>query len=212
MKRQNTIYIIISILCSIFSIAVILFESNIYWRLIFSITAFLNIIVLAFSLFSLYKNNYSKKKIKETRKKYPKLSIVAIINQYYEQNVFKSIYLLLISIITYIFVAQIFSLTISINFLIIFFGLILILFLYLLVLNFRIRQGWYGGNESEAREIINFALKNSDDIDFTDNSQSKRLFNQEDIEEIFLELGIPIPGFSFTSSINQDLGRLGENK
>ncbi|MEM9276588.1 MAG: hypothetical protein AAGA80_27145, partial [Cyanobacteria bacterium P01_F01_bin.143] len=93
---------------------------------------------------------------------------------------------------------------ISTNFLIIIFGLISLLFLYLVVLNFRIRQGWYGGNESEAREIINFALRNSDDIDFTDDGQSKSLFNEEDIAEICLDLEIPIPGFSVTHSVNQN--------
>ncbi|MUI14133.1 hypothetical protein GJV26_16955 [Massilia dura] len=48
------------------------------------------------------------------------------------------------------------------------FGLIILLLAKILVLTYRIRRGYFGGNKSEAREMINFLIANSDSIDFND--------------------------------------------
>lgn len=43
------------------------------------------------------------------------------------------------------------------------------------IVEFRIRKGWFGTNKYEAKVLINFLIKNSDDIDFTDgNGKLKR--------------------------------------
>ncbi|OCY31908.1 hypothetical protein BFR75_08585 [Acinetobacter pittii] len=43
------------------------------------------------------------------------------------------------------------------------------------IVEFRIRKGWFGTNKFEAKALIDFLIKNSDDIDFTDgNGKLKR--------------------------------------
>lgn len=43
------------------------------------------------------------------------------------------------------------------------------------IVEFRIRKGWFGTNKYEAKVLINFLIKNSNDIDFTDgNGKLKR--------------------------------------
>lgn len=43
------------------------------------------------------------------------------------------------------------------------------------IVEFRIRKGWFGTNKYEAKALIDFLIKNSDDIDFTDgNGKLKR--------------------------------------
>ena len=53
-------------------------------------------------------------------------------------------------------------------------GVLGLLFLKEALLEYRIRNGYFGTNRSEARELIEFLVKNSDDIDFTDGSGKLR--------------------------------------
>ena len=49
------------------------------------------------------------------------------------------------------------------------------------LLAFRIRKGYYGKTEYEAREIIGFILKHSKRIDFTDGGNLKEIISKDDI-------------------------------
>ncbi|MGK7887049.1 MAG: hypothetical protein AB4057_20775 [Crocosphaera sp.] len=132
--------------------------------------------------------------------KYCKLSIVRIFANKLEPPKLCSAYLLFIAMIGYdilgLFLNEI---KINIYFLL---GVLIyasLLYLNTFLVNFRIKKGFYGGNEFEAREIINFIEENSETIDFTDGNSPKKLFNEEDLkqieEEIRIELnnGLPQP-------------------
>ena len=67
-----------------------------------------------------------------------------------------------------------------------------LLYLNTFLVNFRIKKGFYGGNEFEAREIINFIEENSEKIDFGDGDSPKQLFNEEDLKEIKEEIRIEL--------------------
>lgn len=51
------------------------------------------------------------------------------------------------------------------------------------IIELRIRKGWYGKNEFEAREIINFALAHANKDDFNDQGGLKRIVPLPDIPE-----------------------------
>lgn len=62
-----------------------------------------------------------------------------------------------------------------------FFGLFLILFIFVFVLRikefvveYRVQTGLFGTNRTEARELIDFIIKNSDNLDFTDSNGNLR--------------------------------------
>ncbi len=63
-----------------------------------------------------------------------------------------------------------------------------------LALEHRIVKGWYGNNEREAREIIEFIIKESSNIDFKDGGELKKILNDEDLEEIRSLVWRPVPG------------------
>lgn len=49
-----------------------------------------------------------------------------------------------------------------------------------LIVEFRIKKGWFGTNKIEAKALIEFLISNSDDIDFTDgNGKLKRVLFPE---------------------------------
>jgi hypothetical protein len=55
--------------------------------------------------------------------------------------------------------------------------------------SYRVRKGLFGRNASEAREVIEFILKNSDRIDFTDGGRPKPIISEADLEELQERLG-----------------------
>jgi hypothetical protein len=58
---------------------------------------------------------------------------------------------------------------------------------------YRVAKGQYGNNEREAREIINFIAKESDNIDFTDDGKLKKILSESDLEEIREMVRQPLP-------------------
>lgn len=59
-------------------------------------------------------------------------------------------------------------------------GVLALIFLKEAVLKYRIRNGLFGSNRSEARDLIDFLVKNSEDIDFTDtNGRLRRVLEPE---------------------------------
>ena len=148
------------------------------------------------------KINYLEKQ-KKIKKDYPQLSIIGIMRQRKDSQKFQTIYLLLIVTIIYILASKFFNFVICNIFLGFLLGSILLIVLESLIFNYRINRGWYGSNESEAREIINFILKNSEDVDFTDGDSPKSIIKSEDIQQVIEELGIQIPGYPEPNAINK---------
>lgn len=82
------------------------------------------------------------------------------------------------------YISSMFILSIEISETVIFILLILILALFIKqkILEYRIKNGYYGTNQYEAREIIDFILENSDDFD--NFNGYKRIFPEIENEEI----------------------------
>ena len=129
------------------------------------------------------------------REIYPKLSVVKIIQKRREDKIYQARYLLLIATLFCILSNIFFDLGISNFFPVIFIATFILLNLESFLFDYRIRKGWYGTNETEAREIVKFILDNSDNIDFTDGGSTKSVINPEDIREIAIDLGIQLPGY-----------------
>lgn len=60
--------------------------------------------------------------------------------------------------------------------------LLAILFINQKMLEYRVKKGYYGATEYEAREIIEFILNHADKTDFTDNDGLKKLMPDPEIE------------------------------
>jgi hypothetical protein len=58
---------------------------------------------------------------------------------------------------------------------------------------YRVAKGQFGNNEREAREIIDFIIKESDNIDFTDGGKLKQILSESDLEEIQEMARQPLP-------------------
>ncbi|MDJ0578823.1 hypothetical protein [Crocosphaera sp.] len=136
----------------------------------------------------------------KVKEKSRKISVVQIFKNNLKDRNINAILILLIAITIYSVLGILWN-QFEINIYFILGGLIYASLLYLntLLVNFRIKKGFYGGNEFEAREMINFIEENSENIDFTDGNSPKKLFNEEDLkeieEEIMIELknGLPQP-------------------
>lgn len=50
--------------------------------------------------------------------------------------------------------------------------------------NYRVRKGFYGRNEYESREIIDFIVDNYKKVDFSDPGGPKKIISEEDLEKI----------------------------
>ena len=61
---------------------------------------------------------------------------------------------------------------------------ILILSVYKFIVDFRVKNGFYGNNEREAREIIQFILEESQNIDFNDNGKLKKIISDDDVKKV----------------------------
>lgn len=129
---------------------------------------------------------FTLRKYKEKiKKQYPNLSVVGIMSLKREKSAYYSITVLIFSLMLYVspsilglYSVNLIVVTILLS------GAALLLIREKLV-QFRVNSGFYGQNESEAREIINFILSNSNDIDFTDGGKKKPIFSENNIEEVF---------------------------
>jgi hypothetical protein len=61
-----------------------------------------------------------------------------------------------------------------------------------MLLAYRVRRGFYGNNEGEAREIITYILRNSDKLD--DGDGTRRIFDSAEPEATLAEKIIPLGG------------------
>ena len=165
------------------------------------IVAIIVAIIAVISSIAFVKANFRKSK--KIKKNYPKLSIVGIIRERKVNQKFQTIYLLMIATIIYAFASKFLAFVVSNIFLCILLGSVLLITLETLIFNYRINRGWYGSSESEAREIVDFIVKNSEDIDFTDGNSPKSIIKPEDIQQVVAELGIQIPGYPEPNAINK---------
>ena len=72
----------------------------------------------------------------------------------------------------------------------------ILLFVDQTLLDYRILKNLYLNNERETRDLIEFIIKESSKIDFTDNGQLKKILSEEDIEEIKQEIINMAPGLA----------------
>lgn len=141
------------------------------------ITAAKVIAYLRMSPRSYLSNDYDK------REKFPKKSIVAIMRLRRINNIIVVVSLLLFLLLASLFfplIANLISQTtqtiISIY--------IIVLTISHLSFEYRVALGLFGNNEREAREIIQFLIQESENIDFTDGGKAKKILSEEDIIEI----------------------------
>jgi hypothetical protein len=112
--------------------------------------------------------------------KYPKLSIVGIVTQNGKEAETLAALLLII------FGAWLDQLSPAVPFaarlLLCFMGLAILARGWLV--QYRVRKGFYGRTEAEAREILQFVLDHTKDTDFTDGGKPKKVISPQDLEEI----------------------------
>lgn len=153
--------------------------------------------IALFHIASLSQSIDSKnKKISRINERYPRLSVAGIMLIKREEESFKSIkyimsalviYLLWASLLEYLMdhpITHLFSQTTNNTVLMILSLGVLLIIIKDKVISYRLRNGLFGKNESEAREIIHFILENRNDIDFTDGGNSKRIIDESDIKNI----------------------------
>jgi hypothetical protein len=136
-----------------------------------------------------YEAVYSDKNAPELEVK--DITIVGMMLDKYSASDAKSYVCLLLSVVAYsIFVLLSKS---TINYGVVLFVVVLagILYTNRELLVYRIRKGYYGTTEEEARDIIEFILDHSDDTDFTDGSGIKKLMPDPEVElqEEFVPVG-----------------------
>ena len=73
---------------------------------------------------------------------------------------------------------------------------IVLFFIRQQVLDYRVLNRFYGNNEREARDIIEFIVKESSNIDFSDGGKPKKIMSDDDLEEIKQATTQPVPGFA----------------
>ncbi|MEA3420930.1 MAG: hypothetical protein U9Q97_04535, partial [Acidobacteriota bacterium] len=120
----------------------------------------------------------------EVNQIYSKLSIVGIMRKRKTQQVQKSITILMYALGIFYVVYSFFSLNVNIYISVVFSLLALFLFIGQIALGFRIKEGFFGNNKYEARQIIGFIISESRNIDFTDEGKLKEIISDEDLREL----------------------------
>ena len=114
------------------------------------------------------------------------LSIVELIDTNKTANANKAMLLLSLSVLLFNLVGSFGYTEVQFSALCLLAALGIIIWCKRWIENYRITKGYYGTNEQEAREIIRFIIKNSDDIDFTGGGP-KDLIPGQDIESFVLK-------------------------
>ena len=127
------------------------------------------------------------------KKQYPHQSVVGIIRtQRIRDTIRTLIYLVgffLLSIVVNLFYP------INVNFISLVLAVTTCLLLVgILTFQYRVTKRMYGNNEREAREIIDFIIRESKHIDFKDGGKLKKILSDDDLEELRQFGGLPAPG------------------
>lgn len=116
---------------------------------------------------------------------YENLSIVGIMRLRLTKQVIYKVSLLLWGLAAYVvLLSEYMGIRLSLVVIIATFIVTILLFSYKFVFDFRIQNGFYGNNEREAREIIQFILDEAEDSDFTDNGKLKKIISDDDLYEL----------------------------
>lgn len=107
-----------------------------------------------------------------------RLAVVELLAEYKSKRNLISAILLLGSALVYISLSNRLGYEVSTGILSIVCLLLLVLLINHKALDYRIRQGLYGTNEYEARELIHYILRNSDKEIFYDGGGQRQLFRQ----------------------------------
>ena len=118
------------------------------------------------------------------KKRYSNLSIVGIMLKRRTMNNYISILLIIGSVFIYILSNNIFEYQVEPLLLLFFVMLIIFSFLHNYFFKYRVINGFYGTNEQECREILNFIISEYDKIDFLDNGKRKKIISENDLQEI----------------------------
>ncbi len=90
--------------------------------------------------------------------------------------------ILLLAIVVYLFIVWFTASDIS-QFLLLFLTVLLLaVFLDQKLIEFRIRKGWYGSNEFETRELIEFITLHSNKDDFNDGNGAKKIIPNPEVD------------------------------
>lgn len=127
---------------------------------------------------------FSFSKGKREKLKYPKLSIIRIMETRKASEISKNTSMIMLSILGYILLFRYLKVEISIEAIYIGFVTVILLGVHKFLFDYRVKSGYYGNNEREAREIIQFILQESEHIDFTDNGKLKKIVSDEELGEI----------------------------
>jgi ABC-type cobalt transport system substrate-binding protein len=146
---------------------------------IVTLVFFVPIILAALERLITLKNEKSK-----IRKKYPGLSVVGILALKRERNSNYAISAICIGLMIYLLCSSFAEITTNRAVILILMICVLLIFTREKLISYRVSKGYFGQNESEAREIIKFIINNSENIDFTDGGKRKSLFNKADIKKI----------------------------
>ena len=139
-------------------------------------------VVVVFVLPAIYRLVTLRNGVINIKSQYPGLSVVGIMSLKKEGRSYFAISILVTALMLYMAYSAIAEHSISIAVITVSLlgaGFVLI---REKIYQLRIKKGFFGNNESEAREIINFILSNSDNIDFTDGGKRKSVFSKEEIE------------------------------
>lgn len=90
-----------------------------------------------------------------------------------EKQTFLAYIFLIASLLVYIALSQLLNLSVRTDLTLLVLGLLLALFVNQKVLEYRIKKGFYGTNEFEAREVLKFILEHADKSSFSDGQGLK---------------------------------------
>lgn len=158
-----------------------------------SLLRLLVIVIPVLAIMIMFWLTQTSKTLKREKTKYPRDSIIEILNKRKSKDVWTAATISFLSIVLSIFIPGLDASDMYFVRLVLFI-VIIILLLGNLAFQYRIRQHWYGNNEREAREIIEFIIKESSNIDFRDGGKLKKILSDEDVEEIKSIVFRPVPG------------------
>lgn len=140
------------------------------------------------SLMASYYKTLFKRYRNESKKEYPKLSILSIYRNISSQKLFLTQISVGISIVIYVLVSNLLNLNISLYIVLIPFSYVILVTFYEYLVSYRIKRGFYLTNEWETRNLVDFILSNANSIDFNDpGGKRKQILSNQEIEGLLIE-------------------------
>lgn len=124
---------------------------------------------------------------KDKSKKVLELTVIGLMIGKKSKENTRALLILITTFMLYCIISVLLVAKIQVAIAIIIFCLIFATFLNYFLLMYRVRKGFYGSNEHESREIVEFILSHENPSDFTGGGRMKPLFPREDSYEPLLE-------------------------